>query len=255
MQRPLIALALLAMVGSAAGWYLLRQKSPPPATPDAQVATAAAAGETPAAVIENPPLPSTSEVALPTLTDSDAPFAAELSGLGNSASAALLVPDHLIRHIVATIDNLPRRKAAVEQRPVRPPASRFDAEGDEVSGAISPANYHRYDMAIDALRMIDMPKLAALYKRFYPLFQRAYQDLGYPDGHFNERLIAVVDHLLATPAPLEPIRLVRPNVFWEFADPQLEALSAGQKLLIRFGPAHRAVVMSRLKEVRAELTR
>jgi len=133
--------------------------------------------------------------------------------------------------------------------------SPFAADGDEVSGVISAANYARYDGLVQALASLDVPKAVALYKRFYPLFQRAYQDIGFPDGYFNDRLVAVIDHLLATPSPAEPLKLVRPNVFYEYADPQLEALSAGQKLLIRMGPAHRATVKSRLTALKSELTR
>ena len=45
---------------------------------------------------------------------------------------------------------------------------------------------------------------AALYRRLYPLFQQAYAELGYPTGHFNDRLVEVVDHLLAAPEPTQP---------------------------------------------------
>jgi len=256
MRKPLIALTLLAIVGSVAAWYLLQ--GPQPATPLPETGTRDAIqdGETPAAAIEHPLPAPVPDVPLPSLAESDEPFGSELSmALGNPSSSAWVNPDNLIRHIVASVDNLPRRKAAVEQRPVRSPMGPFAVEGDEVTGTLSAANYPRYDSAMDALRATNLSSLVALYKRFYPLFQRAYQDLGYPDGYFNDRLIAVIDHLLATPSPPEPIGLVRPNVFYEFADPRLEALSTGQKLLIRIGPAHRTLVMGRLKELRAELAR
>ena len=63
--------------------------------------------------------------------------------------------------------------------------------------------------------------------------------------------MAVIDHLLATPQPPEPLALVRPKVFWEYADPELEALSAGQKLLLRMGHENAALVRARLRELRA----
>jgi len=47
---------------------------------------------------------------------------------------------------------------------------------------------------------------------------------------------------------------VRPHVLYEYADPELEALSAGQKLLIRIGPAHRAVVRDFLEDLRDRIT-
>ena len=43
-----------------------------------------------------------------------------------------------------------------------------------------------------------------MYKQYYPLFQQAYVDLGYPEGYFNDRLVEVIDHLLATPGRDRP---------------------------------------------------
>jgi hypothetical protein len=99
-----------------------------------------------------------------------------------------------------------------------------------------------------------MQRLANTYFHFYPLFQSAYQNLGYPNGYFNDRLVQVIDSLLATPQPSGPIELTRPNVLYTFADPNLEALPAGQKLLLRMGPDNAAVVKGKLKELRAAIT-
>ena len=41
---------------------------------------------------------------------------------------------------------------------------------------------------------------------------------------------------------------------YTFADPTLEALPAGQKLLLRMGPDNAAVVKAKLKELRAIVT-
>jgi len=86
------------------------------------------------------------------------------------------------------------------------------------------------------------------------LFQSAYQNLGYPNGYFNDRLVQVIDSLLATPQLSGPIELSRPNVLYTFADPKLEALPAGEKLLLRMGPDNAAVVKGKLKELRAIVT-
>jgi hypothetical protein len=100
-----------------------------------------------------------------------------------------------------------------------------------------------------------MAQLATLYFRYYPLFQQAYRDLGNPDGYFNDRLVEVIDHLLATPDVPEPIRLVRPKVMYEYADPKLQALSSGQKLLIRLDSAQRRTALAQLRALRAAVAR
>jgi hypothetical protein len=42
---------------------------------------------------------------------------------------------------------------------------------------------------------------------------------------------------------------------WEYADPALEARSAGQKTLVRMGPDHTRRLKAKLREVRRQLTR
>jgi hypothetical protein len=47
-----------------------------------------------------------------------------------------------------------------------------------------------------------------------------------------------------------PIQLTQPKVFYEYADPKLESLSAGQKLLLRMGAANEAIMKVKLREFR-----
>jgi hypothetical protein len=63
-------------------------------------------------------------------------------------------------------------------------------------------------------------------------------------------LVFVIDHL-ETPEVSEPVELVRPKVLFEFADSDLEDLSASQKLLIRIGPENAAVIKGKLREIRS----
>ena len=105
------------------------------------------------------------------------------------------------------------------------------------------------------MKNADAKQVAAVYRRFYPLFQQAYVELGYPEGYFNNRLVAVIDHLLETPEVQGPIKLVQPGVFYQFADPALEDRSSGQKLLIRMGSDHAAAIKMKLRELRREVAK
>jgi hypothetical protein len=67
-------------------------------------------------------------------------------------------------------------------------------------------------------------------------------------------LVEVIDHLLATPDLSRPAALVRVNEHYEYADPALESLSVGQKMLLRAGPADEAAIKAKLRDVRAQLT-
>lgn len=189
------------------------------------------------------------------LDASDAPLRDVLANLfkGNTLPE-FVQPMNLIRHIVATIDNLPREKAAPRLLPVRPTAGALSTVTAGESLVIAPDNSARYAPVIAAVQAVDTKQLVAVYVRFYPLFQQAYRELGYPDGYFNDRLVVVIDHLLATPDVKAPIALVQPKVLYRYADPGLEALSSGQKTMIRVGPDNAAVLKAKLREVRGEIT-
>jgi hypothetical protein len=191
---------------------------------------------------------------LPPLNDSDGTMKEALGALLGANAMQYLVPEDIVRHMVVTVDNLPRQKLAVAKRPIVPVSGPFLAEGDEVHATLDPKNFARYDTMVNVIRQLDMQHVADVYFRFYPLFQGAYQDLGYPTGYFNDRLVQVIDSLLATPQLTGPIELTRPNVMYTFADPTLEARPAGQKLLLRMGPDNAAVIKGKLTELRAIIT-
>ena len=192
---------------------------------------------------------------LPPLDDSDGYFELELSDVFGPGVAELLVDGALIEKFVATIDNLPRKAVAEQIRPVERISGPFAVDGQDGSGeyTMNPANFDRYDLLVTMLARADRDALVDVYRRFYPLFQEAYVNLGYPNAYFNDRVVEVIDHLLATPEVEAPVRLVRPNVLYEFEDPELEALSAGQKLLIRMGNEHRVRVEQFLEETRERI--
>jgi len=249
-----VFVVVLAALGGGYYWY--SHRSVPLSIPRV-VATAPASQSAPEEPrIEHPvPPPPVTTDALPDLADSDEPVSEALAAaLGGASSTSLLVPESIVRHIVVTIDNLPRQKVAVDKRPVVPTPGMLKVDGDELHSTLDAENFQRYTPAVNALRKVDMQHLAAVYFRFYPLFQKVYQDLGYPNGYFNDRLVQVIDMLLATPQILGPIDLVRPNVMYLFADPSLESRPAGQKVLIRMGPDNAAIVKSKLSELRAIIT-
>ena len=194
------------------------------------------------------------EEPLPALEDSDEAMTGVYEELfGARALTEWFSLANPVRHLVATIDNAGRGKMAVKQRPVKPVPGSFRVEGDEERAEIHPDNYQRYAAFARLAEAVDLERMVARYIRFYPLFQQAYEDLGYPDAYFNDRLVEVIDLLLATPDPKQPVVLVRPHVLYEYADPELEALAAGQKVLIRAGPENAARLKARLRELRALL--
>jgi hypothetical protein len=191
---------------------------------------------------------------LPPLDESDAEARAALA----EAAGAELVEDHLaqdslVRKLVTTVDNLSGDTIWMKTRVVPQQQGLFLVEGPEDARYIAPANYARYTPLVKVVEAVDTSRLAATYQRHYPLLQEAYEELGYPGRQFHNRALEVIDHLLATPTVADPIRLEQPHVLYTYADPRLEALSSGQKMLIRIGPENSRIVRDKLIEFRAAL--
>ena len=228
------------------------QPAPIPAPQPPAVSPAPAAPAVPAVQHPIPAQSGQSEAAaLPALDSSDPTVVSALTQLvGPTAVSRFLVPQAVIRHIVVTVDNLPRAKVAANLRPVRPTPGQTVVNQQGATTLLSRRNYARYTPFVDVVRAVNVKALAALYFRLYPLFQQAYESLGYPHQYFNDRLVEAIDSLLATPQVQGPITLVQGKVFWQFANPQLEALPAGQKLLLRMGPQNAAVIEGQLRQLR-----
>jgi hypothetical protein len=263
-KRVIAGVAAVLVVGLAGGVYLWRQHAAAPvaALPPPEVATAPPAPP-PAApaepVIRHPIEASDAGSAPAASTTLDA---AALAGLlGQKAVLAFVQTDGFVQRLVGTVDNLARPHAAPRLWPVNPATGRFTVERTGDTESIAPSNARRYATFVQFVDAIDSARAVALYRRHYALFQQAYGDLGYPRGYFNDRLVEVIDHLLATPEPAGPVKVrltevkgpvasTQPWVHYEFADPGLEALSSGQKMLVRMGPENERRLKAKLTEVR-----
>ncbi len=243
-----------AAAALAAGWYWYSHRAAPVAEPAPTLATPAAPAEP--GIAHPIPSEAADATALPALNDSDQLAHDSLAGvIGRNPVDQFLIPQNVIRHVVVTVDNLSRKKLAPDLRPVKPTAggTAVTTEGDTTT--LSAANYERYAPLMRVVAATDPKALAVVYERLYPLFQQSYEDLGYPGKYFNDRLVEAIDTLLQTPEITTPVTLVQPKVFYEYADPELEARPAGQKLLIRMGPANARTLKAKLREFRAEIVK
>lgn len=208
------------------------------------------------AIVDNGPTEDpapVSEIVLPDLEESDSVIRQELIDIDSLfGMAAVFIFNDFIRRVVVTVDNLTARK--IPQRFIfttRPEGGFAVRKTDKEDVYLSSGdNYPRYKKYLDLAERLPDAMLVALYVRYYPLFQQAYEDLGYPDRYFNDRLVAVIDHLLLTPEVKDELLLKQPKVYYEYLDPDLEKLSSGQKILLRIGSENRLNVKRRLNNIR-----
>ena len=246
--------AAIVVIGLLGAVYYYKYRSSVPEVPVVKEAPKPPV-EAPQAATEpavRNPIPETTDAKpLPPLKESDHDVRQSLVDVfGAKAVTQFLVPENIVRHIVVTVDNLPRKKVAIELRPVKPtPGTTATASQGDIT-TIASANFERYAPFIKVVQNTDTKTLTSVYFRLYPLFQQSYEDLGYPGQYFNDRLVEVIDDMLKAPDVQGPIELTQPRVFYEYADPKLEGLSAGQKLLLRMGPTNEAAMKAKLREFR-----
>jgi hypothetical protein len=264
----LAGVAVAALIATAA--YLWRHQQPPAATLQAPPPAAVA----PPAAVE-PIASSASEPSIkhPIEVPADIQHAATpldveaaLAELfGRKTVLSMFQTQDFARRFVATVDNLGRSHAPVAVWPVNPTAGRLVVEKKDGGDVIGSDNGLRYTPFVLLVETVDLRKAVAVYARLYPLLQKAYEDIGFPKRYFNDRLVEVIDLLLATPDISEPLKVrlpqingpvqpERPWVLYEFEDSALQSLSAGQKILLRMGPVNERRMKGKLAEIRQLVT-
>jgi len=192
---------------------------------------------------------------LPLLDDSDELIRnGALSLTRHTGVNEWLAPKELIRKFVAFTSNVSEGKLARE--PVRSLAleGRFSVISvDEKTFEIDPASYDRYEDFVEVAVSFDASRVAEFYHLLSPLFQAAFEELGYGEQRFDDVMFRAIGRLLETPTLDFPVRLIQPVVMYEFEDPKLEAMSAAQKQLIRMGPKNTRLLQTKIGEVAGEL--
>jgi len=251
-----IAIIVLLAVIAIAIWFFVFERPGPKGPSPAGTNPPASASTAPAYPINRASVPASgASGALPDLHNSDAQIMQELLALpGMQGLRDLLLQQAIIPNIVATVDALPRQTfGSTRIMPLRTPQGAFAVQQVNGQSVIAPQNDQRYAPYMQVIEAADPKALVGWYVRNYPLFQQAYRELGYPKGYFNDRLIATLDNLIATPEPKQPIEVKKSGAFYVYADSQLESLSAGQKMLLHTGPENEAKIKARLNTIRGLL--
>jgi Protein of unknown function (DUF3014) len=262
-RRSAATLVVLALLGGVAGYYLWPRGAvtAPQVAPMAPTTTPTASVQAEKTIqhpIEQVPdataaIAAGAQAQLPDLDNSDAVARDSIAAILNGDWIRLLLTESIVRHIVATVDNLPRKTVAPRILPIQTVSGAFEVTKSTNATSIAAGNAKRYADHVKAAEAIDTARLVGFYVRLYPLFQQAYTELGYPNGYFNDRLIAVVDHLLAAPEPKGVVLLHQPKVLYEYADPDLEERSAGQKIMMRVGADNELRLKAKLRDIRKAL--
>ncbi len=266
----LIWVVILVVIVAIVAFYFLRDEealtgSQTVTTPVAVVPNGVAMSSVASSVAQlteyRPPEPIIEVEPLPLLNESDSSILAALQQLRGEGLLQLLVPQEIIRKFVVAVNNLAEGKVIHEYRPVVSPPPPFAVETFSVTvdGAtvdqerVAAPNFQRYEPYVTTLVLIDSDAAVAVYRRFYPLLEEAFRELGLRKPNFHSVMIAAIDNILAAPDTQGDLLLVRPKVFYQYADPALEQLPQTHKLMLRMGPENARSVKASLRQLRARL--
>ena len=251
-MKIFMVIAVVILGGALAAYYYWQQAQPEPKAVEVTALPPPIAPPKPVLrqVVKVPE----AQFPLPQLGESDSFMLEALASLiGKESVMKIFRIEQIIHNIVVTIDNLPNQSLPVNAMPVTPVPGNLVVLVADGEMSMSPKNTARYTPYVRLAGAVNTEKLVALYLRLYPLFQKSYEELGYPNKYFNDRVIEVIDNLLAAPDIKEPVKLVQPKIVYVYADPDLEGRSIGQRTLMRIGSENEAKVKAKLQEIRQEL--
>lgn len=258
--RVLLIVGLLLLLGGAAAYFFGASTKLPWETVEDPIAGAEPdrAAPTPMRLPPAPepeaPVAENAAVdrpeSLPALDESDGWVRGLVAGISSRPEVAKwLANDDLVRRFVVMVDNVAEGRSPRKRIPFLGPEGTFQTE--ETDGVVTgtPGNYARYDPLVGIVTALDAEGCAALFRRLQPLFDRAYEEQGYPDGRFVEVLHAAASELLSTPRVEGEPELDFYINRYLYADPDLEDLSPAQKHLLRMGPRNVKRLQDKVLEI------
>ena len=188
---------------------------------------------------------------LPVLAKSDPEFTQDVLSISAQLQHGLF-KKQLIRKSIFSINDLAQG--------MRPPVKRlrelsflskpFSVSEVDDKMYISKASYRRYDQLAHAVNSIDSQAAVAVYQKFLPLFQQVFAEFSYPQNYQVLDIIkAATAKILDAPVITGKIEVIRPTVYYKFANPKLEKLSALDKQMLRMGPENTRLIQNKLREL------
>jgi Protein of unknown function (DUF3014) len=170
--------------------------------------------------------------------------------------APWLSTDQLIRKHILIVNDFAQGIRISKHMSFLRMAEPFSVEQSRNGLNISPKSYQRYDNIAQAFQAIDAKSAVGLYQKFRPLMLLVFAEFSYPKDITLEDIIKKAGgEILAAPAFEGQIALVRPSVFYKFADAKLETLNPVQKQMIRMGAVNTRIIQAKCREFLVELAK
>lgn len=229
-------LTALVLAALALGGYLWWQRRSPPEPPS----------ESPAQITQEAPPPVEPDLDPKEQTDPMARDALSRA-CGAAGVARWLATDDLLRRIASAVESVSRGQSPAPPLDFLAPEGSFSVRSADGRLHVDPKSYARYDAVAATLGGIDVQRCAGAYRELAPMLERAYREVGPPDGTFAAALAQGIHRLTSVPVPEADPELVQERLLYVYADPRLEELPPADKHLLRMGPRNMRVVQQALR--------
>lgn len=191
---------------------------------------------------------------LPELADSDEMMRQAMLGACPQL-APWLATDQLIKKYLIIANDFSQGLWLEKHRQFLQPPAAFSVQQTDNGSVIAEASYRRYDSLAQAIDGIDARAAIMAYQKFKPLLSQVFDQFGYPpERPMDDLFLKAAAQILAAPIIEQPIPVVRPSVFYKFADAELEKLNPVAKLMLRMGPENTRLIQRKTKQLAQELS-
>jgi Protein of unknown function (DUF3014) len=192
---------------------------------------------------------------LPDLLSSDRAFRRALIKL-SPGLVEWLSADQLIRRYVVIANDFSQGLRILKHVSFLRFEEAFAVEQGENGLQIAPKSYRRYDKLAQAIEAVDAKAAVAVYQKFRPLMLQVFAEFSYPKDITLESVVKkAASEILAAPVLEGQHAVVRPSLFYKFADPKLEALNPVQKQMLRMGAQNMRTIQNKCREFLVELAK
>ena len=189
----------------------------------------------------------------PTVTEETADaYARETIGSvnGGKALAQFVAGDYIVERAVAIVDALRRGEVPYKLLPVGRPSKSFPISDDGLRVTMDASGFSRYDGFAQWVAGIDVIAIVELLNDYEQIATEALSRMGVGDFDIRSAVLAATTEILATPIAPQSAELMKREANWVYMDPELEALSALQKQVLRMGPENAEIIQAKARELR-----
>ncbi|WP_144212129.1 DUF3014 domain-containing protein [Shewanella donghaensis] len=207
-------------------------------------------------VIEAPAEPEVVVEPLPALTESDDFVAQKTIDMADGMKIdSLILKKDIARQFVVFVDNMAQGEVIHKASPLKGPKDSFTVSEITNKTYLNPDSYHRYDLYANMMSGMNEQQLISTYKELTPIFDEAFEELGYSDMSFDDRMQEAFKVILAAPIIEDPIELSSISVNYQFVDPKLEALPNVQKFMVRMGPENSLKIKTAIRKLQQQMAK